>query len=126
MADLQGLVDRTACAIRECVASISSMRMAWLRLLRSFRPVEAVRLAFVPCDTSAATAAVELTGTRSPLPPDRNTPREGCSRTSIFEGGDRGGVVVPSGRGDLLRLPAPELEPPEPPAVSSRLWNTLL
>lgn len=127
-ADLQGLLDLdlTAAAVGECVASISSIRMAWLRLLRSFRLVEAVRLAFVPCDTSVATAAAELTGTRSPRPPDRNTPRDGCSRTSILEGGGGGGVVVPSGRGDLLRLlVVPTILGPLP-TVSSRLWKVLL
>lgn len=34
--------------------------MAWLRLLRSFRPVDAVRLDLVPRATREATAAAEL------------------------------------------------------------------
>ncbi len=85
--------------------------MAWLRLLRSFRPVEAVRLDLVPRATRAATAAAELTGTRSPFPPERNTPLEGCSRTSIFVAG--GG-----GAGGVSAAVAYEAPPPPPLPVS--------
>lgn len=122
------------------MASISRIRIAWLRLLRSFRPVVAVRLDLVPRATRAATAAAELTGTRSPVPPDKKTPREGCSRTSILvDGGGGGGVDVPPVSeecrallcGVLLCLPAaavPLLLFPEEPIVapSKRLWKTLL
>lgn len=126
----------------ECVASISRIRMAWLRLLRSFRPVVAVRRDLVPRATRAATAAAELTGTRSPLPPDKNTPREGCSRISILvDGGGGGGGVgmLPASDecrefllcGVLLCLPVPALllllVPEALPATpSKRLWKTLL
>lgn len=69
------------------MASISRMRMAWLRLLRSFMPVEAVLLHLVPRATREATAAAELETSNGPAPA-HNNPRSGQSAGCLDE--DRG------------------------------------
>lgn len=112
-----------------CVASISSIKIAWLRLLLSLSPVAAVRLAFVPRETSMATDAAELTGTRRSFPPDKKIPREGCSRTSIFGGGGNSGGEVSLPRDLLGRLRVAPIASPScatPPTSSRRLLKTLL